>query len=481
MTEKELFAKYGIELERLRGELATNLIDKGINVSSTATLQELVPQVSNVTGISPYILTSDKITEKTGLSLSHITSYTDDNAVILKGRAFYCADSCSYIDLPNLLELGNEAFAYWNYSSSNVFINIPNIEIIGEYAFKSAYAVHTWFRENGGATFDNVTDICTGAFKSMMSYYISDCTFNFPKVTSLGVEAFRDCFFGNNNTLIFPELRAVPSSAFVSTFGTYFSIYLPKVSTINNWGFGSNYTSGIDVYFSSNTIKKLYSNAFNYGGWGIGIIGQSHADILNTTISVFNQVNNIPNSCFYYYKTYNNQGIEFMSTSTISENAFVSANFTSINFNSNIPITVYSNAFKYISCPINNLVIKAIYSDAFYSASLTSAYIYSTSTISGVIGNNAFRNATYLNTVSGYIKNISSGAFLNCSRLYSLYLNNINSSITTLTVSAYGAFANTPIYNGSGSIYVPASLYETYISATNWATLSNAFVSVPDM
>ena len=483
ITEKELFARYGIELERLRSNLADTLIGKGIDVSSTATFQELVPQVSNVSGITPCILTSNKIEKDTNTSMYNITKYINDNAVLVDADTFRYASNCSYIDLPNVLELGEEALAYWNYSSTDVQINIPNLEIIRKNAFKSSYAVHNWFTKNGGQVFENVTTICSGAFSSLMAYAIPSCTFTFPKVISLDISAFGYCVFGSNNVLNFPELTTVASNTFKAARGSnYFSIYLPKVSTIHNLGFANQSVSGNDVYFSSDTIKTLYSRAFYYGGWGIGVIGQSHADILNTTISIFNQVGTIPDFCFCGFSTFNEQGIEFMNASIINANAFETAKFTSINFNPDIPITIYSSAFKSVSCPINNLVIKTIYSDAFSNATnFTSAYIYSTSRISGTLFSNAFRNARNLSTISGYIRSIPSGAFYNCSQLRSLYLYNTGFNITTLTVSAYGAFYGTPIYSGSGSIYVPASLYDTYISATNWATLSDAFVSVADM
>jgi len=59
----------------------------------------------------------------------------------------------------------------------------------------------------------------------------------------------------------------------------------------------------------------------------------------------------------------------------------------------------------------------------------------------------------------------------------------MGSSVCTL--SNVNAFTSTPISNYTtstggvhGSIYVPASLYDTYIASTNWATYSARFVSV---
>lgn len=480
MTEKELFAKYGIELERLRNELVNNISNKGINVSSTATLQQLVPLVNDVSGISPIALTSDKIEEDIGISLSNITKYENDNVVIVNERAFNYANNCSYIDLPNALQLNDLAFGYYNYSSSNVSINMPNIEALGYKVFCSAYGIKNWLEKNNGVIFENLITINSGAFMSMLS--VSNCTFSFPKIKSLPNNCFDSCILGTKNILNFPETTVIYNNAFASMgLNSSLSINLPKLSTIGSYAFVYMLNSTNALYFSVDTIKTIYSNAFMSCNCAIGIVGENINDLYGNTISVFNNITIIPVNCFYGYSTNHNQSIEFMNVNTIGSSAFCYTKFTNISFNHDKPVTIYPNAFKSAVSPINDLTMKIVYRDAFYNANLDSAYIYSTSSISGTLYSSAFRNATSLKTVSGYIKTIGSSTFYNCSNLNALYLYNISKDITPLTVSAYNAFGGTPIYNGLGSIYVPASLYETYISATNWATLSNAFVSVSDM
>ena len=58
---------------------------------------------------------------------------------------------------------------------------------------------------------------------------------------------------------------------------------------------------------------------------------------------------------------------------------------------------------------------------------------------------------------------------------------------TVTTLGNINAFVDTPISTRTdstsgvyGSIYVPSSLYASYISATNWATYSARFVSLTD-
>lgn len=76
---------------------------------------------------------------------------------------------------------------------------------------------------------------------------------------------------------------------------------------------------------------------------------------------------------------------------------------------------------------------------------------------------------------------IGYSAFLGCYNLLSLYL--LGGAVASLLGA--NAFSSTPISNYTtstggvnGSIYVPASLYDRYLSATNWSLYSSRFVSV---
>jgi len=58
---------------------------------------------------------------------------------------------------------------------------------------------------------------------------------------------------------------------------------------------------------------------------------------------------------------------------------------------------------------------------------------------------------------------------------------------TVTTLGNINAFVDTPISTRTdstggvqGSIFVPESLYSSYIAATNWATYSARFVSMTD-
>ena len=83
----------------------------------------------------------------------------------------------------------------------------------------------------------------------------------------------------------------------------------------------------------------------------------------------------------------------------------------------------------------------------------------------------AFRNAKKLKVVdltSDAAVSIAAYAFNDCSNLTHLVVR----STAISSLSATSALDNTKIKNGSGGVYVPADLLDSYKSATNWSTLA---------
>jgi hypothetical protein len=69
------------------------------------------------------------------------------------------------------------------------------------------------------------------------------------------------------------------------------------------------------------------------------------------------------------------------------------------------------------------------------------------------------------------LSSISSNTFTNCSSLTRLIITRTSTSIMTLSNS--NALTGTPIASGSGYIYVPDALVETYKAATNWSVYAS--------
>ena len=88
------------------------------------------------------------------------------------------------------------------------------------------------------------------------------------------------------------------------------------------------------------------------------------------------------------------------------------------------------------------------------------------------IGAGAFAACSSLASVNfPAVTSIGQTAFVNCS-ITSLILR-VTTQVCTL--SSTNAFINTPIASGTGYIYVPAALVDSYKTATNWTTYANQF------
>lgn len=74
-------------------------------------------------------------------------------------------------------------------------------------------------------------------------------------------------------------------------------------------------------------------------------------------------------------------------------------------------------------------------------------------------------------------KSIAAKGFYNCSSLKTLILRLTTAVCSLANVSA---FTGTPIASGTGFIYVPSALVDSYKSGTNWASFSSQFRTIED-
>lgn len=89
--------------------------------------------------------------------------------------------------------------------------------------------------------------------------------------------------------------------------------------------------------------------------------------------------------------------------------------------------------------------------------------------LENIVGSNNFASCSSLEIVDlPKTITIAKSTFQNCSALQNLVLRS-NSVVSLENVSA---FSSTPISSGTGYIYVPASLVNSYMNATNWSTYS---------
>lgn len=90
----------------------------------------------------------------------------------------------------------------------------------------------------------------------------------------------------------------------------------------------------------------------------------------------------------------------------------------------------------------------------------------------------AFYNCSSLATADfSAVTSIEDYAFQACSSLTTVILRN---TAKVATLSTASSFNDTPIKSGTGYIYVPAALIDSYKTATNWSTYANQFRAIED-
>ena len=230
----------------------------------------------------------------------------------------------------------------------------------------------------------------------------------------IGSYAFHYC--SSLTTASFPNATSIGNYAFYSCTSLT-TVSFPSATTIGNYAFA--YCSSLTTA-SFPSVKSIGTYAFY--------------NCPSLTTASFPKTTSIGN--YVFYNCYSLTTISFPNATSIGTSAFFNCNsLTTASFPS----------------------VTSIGTSAFYNChSLTTA---------------SFPKTTYINN----------HAFRNCYHLLSLYL--LGSSMCSN--GGTSTFTSTPIagYTTStggvyGSIFVPASLYDSYISATNWVTYSSRFVSV---
>ena len=208
----------------------------------------------------------------------------------------------------------------------------------------------------------------------------------------------------------------------------------------------------------------------------------------------------IGSNAFYYCSGL--ADVNFLACTSIGSSAFYyCSNLSDVNF----PVCTFIGGYAFFRCnslaEANFPACTSIGSYAFSScSSLTeanfpactsigsSAFLYCSNltTISfpacTSIGTSAFEMCSKLTEASFPVcKSIGNYAFAFCRNLISLYL----TSITTVpTLGGESVFYSSPIggYSASagqyGSVFVPASLYSQFLTATYWSFISSRIVSV---
>ena len=381
------------------------------------------------------------------------------NCYIVKREAFAECHNLTTVNLPECQTIESSAFQGCVNLKT---INIPLCSEIGAYAF------YIWS--------DFVSELnllkCISIGNTAFGRCYSLATVNVPICKNISNYAFSGCSSLNSLTLCTDVYWTIPynnnilsGTPIMSGTG---SIYVRSDTysawiTSNGWSslsdrFVSVETSGFALSFSEGavygTTKLLYDDFLSY-------LGVSKSDITKVVLP----------ECSY-----------------ISDNAFYSYSLLS---QVSLPMCSYigSNAFYrcYSLSQVNLPVCSYIENNAFYGCSSLSQVNLP---VCSYISNSVFFNCFLLSQVSlPLCEYIGSGAFRTCSLLsLSLpvcsYIGGLAfygcSSLSIITIGYSGicslgdarTFETTQITSSTGSIYVPASLVDSYKSANYWSYFS---------
>ena len=237
------------------------------------------------------------------------------------------------------------------------------------------------------------------------------------------------------------------------------------VGTATAGGGGGSGDTGAEDEIIGRTISGVYDN-----DRALTIGNHAFAYCVSLTSVSFPVCTNIGSSAFGYCS--NLTSVSFPVCTNIGGSAFCNCSKrTSVSF----PACTSIGNYAFWSCSnltsVSFPACKSIGSYAFmYCSKLTSVSFPACTSI----GSSAFRNCSNLTSVSFPVcTNIGNYAFCDCSNLASIYLG----ASTVCKLSNSNAFSNTSIWSTKGSIFVPASLLESYKAASNWSYFWNRIFS----
>lgn len=180
-----------------------------------------------------------------------------------------------------------------------------------------------------------------------------------------------------------------------------------------------------------------------------------------------NTITKVRDYAFYYLKTLT--AVNLPAVESAGKDAFRNCgSLTTLNLPALTSCGERAFSYNNLLTTVNLPALTIAGADTFaYCKGLTVATL---PLLKHIVGN-AFSNCSELTTVKIYeATSISSRVFYNCSKLNTIV---IRQDDMVCSVASRDAFSGTPFAEGGtgGTVYVPATLIETYQKASNWAAL----------
>ena len=372
--------------------------------------------------------------------LASIEELDMSNMDIINGTGMCCYVNRTYYSKINKIILSDKITHIYDNMFSNcpyteILFNDTNIYSIGVRAFYycesltsincpnvTSIGYQTFYKCTSLTNIDlpNVTSIGERAF-----YYCTSLTdINCPNVTSIGDHAFEDCTLLTSIDL--PNVTSIGNSAFYDCYSLT-SIDLPNVTSIENYAFGgTNKLTSINVSDSNEYYSSINGILFNKNK---DTLIKYPCKITNISYTVPSSVTSIENYAF-----------ENCSSLT----SIVLPNVTSIG----------DYAFRFCKA-------------------LTSIDLPNVTSIETY----AFTNCTSLTSIDCHnITSISNCSLAACTKLTTVIIR----TNKVCTLNSTSTFDDTPIANGTGYIYVPSTLVDSYKAHSKWKTYANQIRAIED-
>ena len=206
------------------------------------------------------------------------------------------------------------------------------------------------------------------------------------------------------------------------------------------------------------------------------VTGLTQKDLTERTYGIINLDNSASFVArFAFTGIYDIQTVNLQYATTVGERAF--ENCTSLSQVS-LPMCISIDYYAFYACYSLTQVSLPMCSSIGFGAFQDCTSLSQVSLpMCSSIDTTAFQNCQSLTQIDlPMCSYIADGAFTDCNSLSIITIG--YSSICSL--GGFGAFTNTPIASGTGSIYVPASLADAYKSAENWSNYSSQIFPISE-
>ena len=419
---------------------------------------------------------SGNATKIEGYTFSNCSSLTQavfPSCTSIGTYAFYSCTSLTQISFPVCTSIASYAF----YSCSSLTqADFPSCTSIGTYAFYGC-------RLLSQISFPVCTSIGLNTFSGCTSLTQAD----FPSCTSIGAYAFYGC--SSLTQISFPVCTLISASAFQGCRLLTQAVF-PSCTSMGMYAF-SNCTSLTQADFPACTFISAYAfyNCILLSQISFPVCttigGNAFSSCTSLTQAVFPSCTSI--GAYAFYSCTSLTQADFPSCTSIGGSAFhrcISLSQISFPVCTSIVGTAFSNCTSLTQA--NFPACTFISANAFYNCISLSQISFPVCTS---IGASAFYSCNWLTTAIFSTKSVTNTiytqCFVHCSRLISLYL--LGSSLYTLSSTTASTFVYTPILGETtytdgvlGSVFVPMSLYNAYISNAKWSDMAIRFVSLTD-